>query len=1060
MSLSTPFIERPVSTSLLMAGILLVGAVAFPLLPVAPLPQVDFPTIAVNASLPGASPETMASSVATPLERQFSQIAGVSQMTSTSALGVTSITVQFDLNRNIDAAAQDIQAAITAAGGQLPKNLPSPPTYRKVNPADSPILIMAVQSDKFPLTVVDDYADTILAQQMSQIPGVAQVAITGEQKPAVRVQIDPAKIAALNMSLEDVRAVLASATVNAPKGSFNGPTQSFTVYANDQILAASPWNDVIVAYRNGSPVRIRDIGRAVDGPENTLLASWQNGKRGIQLIVFKQPGANVIETVDRVRAALPRLQDALPTGIDVRILTDRTQTIRASVEDVEFTMVLTIGLVILVIFLFLRNVWATVIASVAVPMSLVATCALVYLMGYSLDNLSLMGLTIAVGFVVDDAIVMLENIYRHIEEGMRPMQAALKGAGEIGFTIVSISVSLIAVFIPVLLMGGVVGRLFREFAVVVTMTIVVSAFVSLTLTPMMCSRFLKGGHAPRHGRLYMAAEAVFDGMLRVYDRGLKFVLRHQFLTLMGLFATIACAGTLYVTIPKGFFPQQDTGFIFGFSEAAQDISFKAMMARQEALAEVVKRDPDIESFSMAAGATGGSQTVNVGRFWINLKPRSERTASADEIINRLRPQLAKVPGIALFMQPAQDINVGGRLARTQYQYTLQDANLAELNEWAPRMLQKFRSLPQLQDVASDQQTSAPTVTLTIDRDTAARFGIQPQAIDDTLYDAFGQRQVVQYFTQLSQYNVVLEVDPKLQEDPAALSKIFVKSPTTGQQVPLATFVKIDTTKTNYLSINHQGQFPAVTLSFNLTPGTALGQAVDAIRQAEAEMGKPTSLIGSFQGAAQAFQDSLRTQPYLIAAAIVVVYIILGMLYESYIHPLTILSTLPSAGVGALLMLMLFHYDLSVIGLIGILLLIGIVKKNAIMMIDFALAAERQQGMSPEQSIYHACLVRFRPIMMTTMAALFGGIPLMLGTGTGSELRRPLGFAIVGGLLLSQMLTLYTTPVVYLYMERLSRFLQRARRGEPEGAETVAAADAAAAVDSRAVPLDARARRAG
>jgi hydrophobe/amphiphile efflux-1 (HAE1) family protein len=1056
MSLSTPFIERPVATSLLMAGILLVGAVAFPLLPVAPLPQVDFPTIAINASLPGASPETMASSVATPLERQFSQIAGVTQMTSTSALGVTSITVQFDLNRNIDAAAQDIQAAITAAGGQLPKNLPSPPTYRKVNPADSPVLIMAVQSDKFPLTVVDDYADTILAQQMSQIPGVAQVVITGEQKPAVRVQIDPAKIAALNMSLEDVRAVLASATVNAPKGSFNGPTQSFTVYANDQILAASPWNDVIVAYRNGSPVRIRDIGRAVDGPENTLLASWQNGKRGIQLIVFKQPGANVIETVDRVRAALPRLQDALPPGVDVRILTDRTQTIRASVEDVEFTMVLTIGLVILVIFLFLRNVWATVIASVAVPMSLIATCALMYLMGYSLDNLSLMGLTIAVGFVVDDAIVMLENIYRHIEEGMRPMQAALKGAGEIGFTIVSISVSLIAVFIPVLLMGGVVGRLFREFAVTVTMTIVVSAFVSLTLTPMMCSRVLKGGHAPKHGRLYMAAEAFFDGMLRVYDRGLKFVLRHQFLTLMGLMATIACAGTLYVMIPKGFFPQQDTGFIFGFSEAAQDISFKAMMARQEALAEVVKRDPDIESFSMAVGATGGSQTVNVGRFWINLKPRSEREASADEVINRLRPQLAKVPGIALFMQPAQDINVGGRLARTQYQYTLQDANLAELNDWAPRMLQKFRSLPQLQDVASDQQTNAPTVTLTIDRDTAARFGIQPQAIDDTLYDAFGQRQVVQYFTQLSQYNVVLEVDPRLQEDPAALSKIFVKSPTTGQQVPLATFVKIDTFKTNYLSINHQGQFPAVTLSFNLSPGTALGQAVDAIHQAEAEMGKPTSLIGSFQGSAQAFQDSLRTQPYLIAAAIVVVYIILGMLYESYIHPLTILSTLPSAGVGTLLILMLFHYDLSVIALIGILLLIGIVKKNAIMMIDFALSAERHQGMSPEQSIYHACLVRFRPIMMTTMAALFGGIPLMLGTGTGSELRRPLGFAIVGGLLLSQVLTLYTTPVVYLYMERLSRFLQRARHAAPAAAD----GGAAVAVDSGAVSLDTRARRTG
>ncbi|MCG5236298.1 multidrug efflux RND transporter permease subunit [Xanthobacter oligotrophicus] len=1043
MNISAPFIHRPIATTLLMAALVLVGAVAYLMLPVAPLPQVDFPTIQVSASLPGASPETMASSVSTPLERQFSQISGVTQMTSTSALGVSSITVQFDLSRNIDAAAQDVQSAINAAAGQLPKNLPSPPTFRKVNPADAPILILSVQSDLYPLTKLDDAADTILAQQISQIAGIAQVAITGEQKPAVRVQVDPSKIAALGMSLEDVRAVLAAATVDQPKGSFDGAAQSFTIYADDQLLAAMPWNEVVVAYRNGAPVRIRDIGRAVDGPENARLASWQNGKRGIQLIVFKQPGANVIETVDRVRAMIPRLEAALPPGIKVEIIADRTQTIRASVEDVQFTMLLTIALVVGVIFVFLRNLWATVIPSVTVPMALIGTFAVMYVLGYSIDNLSLMGLTIAVGFVVDDAIVMLENVYRHIEEGLPPLQAALKGSGEIGFTIISISLSLVAVFIPVLMMGGIVGRLLREFAVTVTITILVSVVVSLTLTPMMCALFLKNDHGVKHGRAYMAAEAFFDGMLKVYDTGLKWVLKHQFATLMSLFVTMAATGYLYVVIPKGFFPQQDTGFIQGFSEAAQDISFAAMTQKQMALMAVVARDPAVEAVSGAAGATGGSQTVNTGRVWITLKPRNERDASADQVITRLRPELAKVEGIALFLQASQDINVGGRPSRTQYQYTLQDANLDELNAWGPRMLAKLRALPQLQDVATDQQTNAPTVSLTIDRDTAARFGILPQVIDDTLYDAFGQRQVAQYFTQLSQYHVILEVDPALQTDPSALEKLYVRSPRTGEEIPLSAFVKVDTAKSAYLSISHQGQFPAVTLSFNLSSGTALGQAVDAIKQAERDMGMPATLIGTFQGTAQAFQESLRSQPYLILAAIIAVYIILGVLYESYIHPLTILSSLPSAGVGALLILYLFGYDLSVIALIGILLLIGIVKKNAIMMIDFALAREREEGMAPEESIYQACLIRFRPIMMTTMAALLGGLPLMLGTGTGSELRRPLGFAIVGGLLVSQVLTLYTTPVVYLYMNRLQRFFADRRRPAPPSPAVAPPLDVAA-----------------
>jgi HAE1 family hydrophobic/amphiphilic exporter-1/multidrug efflux pump len=1037
MSISTAFIQRPIATSLLMAAIILVGVAAYPLLPIAPLPQVDFPTISVSAKLPGASPETMAVSVATPLERQFGQISGITQMTSSNALGTTQITLQFELNRDIDAAAQDVQAAITAASRQLPRTMTSPPTYRKVNPADSPIMIIALNSDALPITTVDTYADTILAQQMSQLPGVAKVDILGEQRPAIRVQIDPAKLASIGLSLEDVRAGLNMATTNAPKGSFDGPTQSFTIYNNDQLLKADEYNNVIIAYRNGSPVRVRDIGTAIDGPEDVRLASWQNGRRGIQLMVFKQPGANVIETAREVRNALPALRAAVPPSVDIEVITDRTQTIRASVNDVQFTMLLTVALVVMVIFLFLRNLWATVIPSITLPITIVGTFAAMYALGYSLDNLSLMALTIAVGFVVDDAIVMLENIYRHVEDGMDAHEAAIRGAGEIGFTIVSISLSLIAVLIPLLLMGGIVGRLFREFAVTVAVTIVISAAVSLSLTPMMCSRFLRHHEHPKHGRLYLLAEHFFEKLLAGYDRTLQIVLRHQPLTLLVLFCTIATSAYLYITIPKGFFPQQDNGFITGFSEAAQDISFAAMAEHQQALAKVVAHDPAVASYAYSAGATGGAQTVNTGRFWITLKPRDERDVTADQVINRLRPQLDKVEGIRLFLQANQDINVGGRIGRTQYQYTLQDANLAELNEWAPKITDKMRTLSQLQDVTSDQQTKATTVTMTIDRDTAARFGIQPQLIDDTLYDAFGQRQVAQYFTQVDQYNVVLEITPRLQQDPAALDKIYIKSPTTGKQVPLSAFVHLDTNKTTYLSISHQGQFPAVTVSFNLAPNVSLGTAIKAINTAEGEMRTPASLVGTFQGTAQAFQSSLASQPYLILAAIIAVYIILGVLYESYIHPITILSTLPSAGLGALLILMAGGYDLSVIALIGILLLIGIVKKNAIMMIDFALDAERRQGLSPEQSIYQACLLRFRPIMMTTMAALLGGLPLMLSTGTGSELRRPLGFAVVGGLLVSQVLTLYTTPVVYLYMDRLVHLLARHR-----GAQRVTRASSA------------------
>jgi multidrug efflux pump len=1037
MNPSRLFIVRPVATALLMVAILLVGIVAYRELPVSALPEVDYPTIQVVTFYPGGDPAVMASSVTAPLERQFGQVPGLSQMTSTSSFGASVITLQFALDQNIDIEEQQVQAAINAAQTYLPAGLPNPPLYSKVNPADTPILTLALTSNTLPLSKVEDLADTQMAQKISQVTGVGLVSISGGQKPAVRVQANPTALASYGLSLEDVRSALAATNVDQAKGTLNGPRQSFTIAANDQLMTGAQYAPIVVAYHNGSPVRLSDVAKISDGIENTMQSAWMNLQPAVIVNIQRQPGANIIGVVDRIQRLLPQLQASLPGAVKVTILTDRTETIRASVRDVEFELMLTVALVVLVIFLFLRNLAATVIPSVAVPLSIVGTFGVMYLLGYSLNNLTLMALTISTGFVVDDAIVMIENIDRYLEEGESPLEAALKGAGQIGFTIVSLTVSLIAVLIPLLFMGDIVGRLFREFAVTLAVTILVSALVSLSLTPMMCAKLLRRKDPSEQSRFYRASEDFYNQVIRWYGTSLRFVLRHQTVTLLVTVGTLALTLFLYVIVPKGFFPVQDTGLILGISDAPQNTSFSAMREGQQALARVILKDKDVASLSSFIGVDGTNLTPNSGRIQINLKPRDGRSDTATDIIRRLQPQLAKqVQGITLYMQPVQDLSVEDRVSRTQYQYSMEDADAQELARYSARLVDRLRRLPELLDVATDEQNGGLEANLSIDRDTASRFGIPPASIDATLYDAFGQRQVSTIFTQLNQYHVVLEVDPQFQQNPGSFKDLYVKS-NAGSQVPLSAFTKMQTSSTT-LAINHQGQFPVVTLSFNLAKGKSLGDATRAIAGAEKEIGLPASVHSSFQGTAAAFQNSLSSEPWLIVAAIVTVYIVLGVLYESYIHPITILSTLPSAGVGAILALLITGNDLGVVGLIGIILLIGIVKKNAIMMIDFALEAERVEHKPAEEAIYQACLLRFRPIMMTTMAALLGGLPLALGSGTGSELRHPLGITIVGGLVVSQALTLFTTPVVYLYFDRLAKRFARYQFGNPIGAEAAGA----------------------
>jgi hydrophobe/amphiphile efflux-1 (HAE1) family protein len=1026
MNISALFIRRPIATSLLMAAIVLLGLIGYELLPIAALPEIDSPTIQVTAQLPGADPQTMASSVATQLERQFGEIPGLTQMTSSSALGYMQITLQFSRGQSIDSYAEGVQAAINATGGELPVNLLNPPIYRETNPADTPILLIALTSDTLPITKVSDYANSILAQKLSQVPGVGLASIGGEQNPAIRVQLNPAQLAAEGLDLESVRTALTNSTVNQPKGILYGGEHAYALSTNDQLLTASGFDDYILAYVKGAPVRIRDVGRAVVAPQDTTLGAWLGPTPTVVLAIQRQPGANVIETVDLIKKALQQLEASIPPSIKVEIVSDRTQTIRASVADVKFTLLLTIALVVSVIFIFLRNLWATVIPAVAVPLSLIGTFAVMYVLGYSLDNLSLMALTIAVGFVVDDAVVMIENIARHIEDGATPMEAAIKGAGEIGFTIVSMSISLIAVFIPLFLMGGIVGLLFREFAVTVAVSIVVSLIVSLTLTPMMSARLL----TPERGNpgiMSKTIERFFNRLVVVYDRGLVVALRYRQITLTIMILTICLTMALFVWIPKGFFPQEDTGLILGISEGSEDISPQSMGNRQQAILDLASRDPAVVSAVGYIGPGGSTVTEDDGRVFITLKPLAQRSP-IDEVIRRLDRALQPIQGIRLYMQAAQDITVGARLSKAQYQYTLVDVDSDELNHWAPILLQKMRGLPQLADVASDQQSAGPTLKVEVNRDVASRLGVDPALVDSILYDAFGQRHVARIYTTLNEYYVILEVDPSYQLGPNALSRIYAKS-AGGGMVPLSQFATVSPSVAP-LAINHQGQFPSVTLSFNLAPNSTIGAAVSAVQKAAADLDMPSSIAISFQGSAQAFQSSLGSTPILILAALVAIYLILGMLYESTIHPLTIISTLPSAGLGALLTLMLVGAPLDVIGIIGIILLIGIVKKNGIMLVDFALAEQHEHGLSAEEAIHRACLLRFRPILMTTVAAILGGVPLMLGTGIGSELRQPLGYAIVGGLLISQLLTLFTTPVVYIYMDRLSRWLERrGRRGD-------------------------------